>query len=544
VVNKKLIVKSLAASLISGLLLGISWPASGITVIIFIAWIPLLWLQDVIQSLSVRRKGSFLFIHAYLAFLSWNLFSTWWVKNASEGGAVLAFLFNSLFMALVFLMFHHTKVILGRKKGYLSLIIFWIAFEYLHLNWDLSWPWLSLGNVFAVKTQWVQWYEFTGVFGGALWIFLVNFILYEMIRKAIIIPNPFPSELFSKSLTQYGVLALFMVSVPILISKWMYHGYIEAGRPMNVVVVQPNIDPYKEKFGGMATQEQLAKLLRLAATQTDSLTDFVIGPETALAESIWEDKLEENQSVLLIQEILRASPNLTYILGLSSNIVYYTDEKPTPTARAFSQAEGYYDSFNSSMMIDLINGISIYHKSKLVPGVEKMPYPEIFGVLEDFAIDMGGTTGSLGYQEQRTVFESGSGFKVAAVICYESIYGEFMSRFVRNGAEAIFIITNDGWWGDTPGYRQHFEYARLRAIESRRSVARSANTGISCFINQKGDVTQRTGWWQEDVIKETLLANNELTFYVRFGDYIGRTFSLLSLLMLVYVPVRGIVGRK
>jgi apolipoprotein N-acyltransferase len=164
--------------------------------------------------------------------------------------------------------------------------------------------------------------------------------------------------------------------------------------------------------------------------------------------------------------------------------------------------------------------IQLFHKSKLVPGVEKMPYPQLFGFLQDLAIDMGGTSGSLGVQDEPSVFSSSIG-KVAPVICYESVYGEYVAEYILKGAQWIAIITNDGWWGNTPGYRQHVQYARLRAVEVRRSIARSANTGVSCFINQCGDISQATPYWQDAVINQSINKNNEITFYAKHGDYIG-----------------------
>jgi apolipoprotein N-acyltransferase len=131
------------------------------------------------------------------------------------------------------------------------------------------------------------------------------------------------------------------------------------------------------------------------------------------------------------------------------------------------------------------------------------------------------------------------------VICYESIYGDFVREYILNGADLIFIITNDGWWDDTPGYRQHLLYGRLRAIEMRRSIARSANTGISCFINQRGDILQKTGWWNKTAIKGTLNKNEEITFYARTGDTIGRVFSFLAVFLFLIARVKKFFsGRK
>ena len=109
---------------------------------------------------------------------------------------------------------------------------------------------------------------------------------------------------------------------------------------------------------------------------------------------------------------------------------------------------------------------------------------------------------------------------------------------MKKGAELIFVITNDGWWKNTPGYRQHLSFARLRAIETRRSVARSANTGISAFINQRGDLIQTTGWWEEAAIKSTLKRNEKMTFYVKYGDYIARISVFVSVLLILFLFVR------
>ena len=90
---------------------------------------------------------------------------------------------------------------------------------------------------------------------------------------------------------------------------------------------------------------------------------------------------------------------------------------------------------------------------------------------------------------------------MAPVICYESVYGEYSTGYIKKGAQAIFIMTNDGWWDNTAGHRQHLYFASLRAIEARRAIARSANTGISAFVNQRGDILQPTRYDEPIAIK-------------------------------------------
>ena len=137
----------------------------------------------------------------------------------------------------------------------------------------------------------------------------------------------------------------------------------------------------------------------------------------------------------------------------------------------------------------------------------------------------------------------GNPYKPAPIICYESIYSNYATEYVRNGANLFTIITNDGWWGDTPGYHQHASFSSLRAIETRRSVARSANTGISSLINQRGEVMQELGWWKKGALKGTLNANDELTYYVRNGDYIGRTACFFSVLVVLIYITRAVFIR-
>jgi apolipoprotein N-acyltransferase len=199
---------------------------------------------------------------------------------------------------------------------------------------------------------------------------------------------------------------------------------------------------------------------------------------------------------------------------------FYTAENKTPFSHRIPESDKYMDSYNSAVLMDS-SSFQIYHKSKLVPGVEILPSFLRFmtPVFEKF----GGTTGGYARQSERTVLNTTNhSYHIAPAVCYESIYGEFMSSYVRNGADLIAVITNDGWWGNTAGYRQHENYARLRAIETRRWLVRSANTGVSCFIDPAGSVIDPQPWDKTAVIKMNIPAINTMTFYTRYGDIISR----------------------
>jgi len=160
-------------------------------------------------------------------------------------------------------------------------------------------------------------------------------------------------------------------------------------------------------------------------------------------------------------------------------------------------------------------------------------------------VRLGGTFRGWGTQDYRATFVSPQdSIRIAPVICWESVFGDYVTDYIKNGANFIFVITNDGWWGNTPGHHQHNALSCVRAVETRRSIARSANTGISCFINQRGDVLQKLGWWKRGAIKGKINANDKLTFYVRHGDYIARTTRFFALLVVLFVIVRILSGKK
>ncbi len=504
--------RKLLLCLISALFLVLSWPPSGFPFLIFGAFVPLFFILKDLQ------KKRFAFVYSFLVFALWNIFTTYWIYNASLFGAVAAVCVNSILMASVMTLFIWLKSKFNDRRAWWALISLWLSFEYLHLNWDLSWPWLTLGNVFANYPQFIQWYEYTGTLGGSLWILLANIILFHSIKNK--------SKYF---------LSAIVITLPILFS-FLINTTNETGKVVEIVVVQPNIDPFFEKFDDLTSMQQLEKFIGLAESKLDSTTNYLIGPETAIVDGIWENKIENSTEIQRLIQLIENYPQLNIIVGAVTYKAYSKTEKIPKTARQFVGSDAYYDVFNSAIQINT-SEISVYNKSKLVQGVEFTPFPALLENLEFLAIDLGGITGSLGTQDYREVFASKSA-QMAPIICYESIFGEFISQYVRNGADMFTIITNDGWWKDTPGYKQHLNYASLRAIECRRAIARSANTGVSAFIDSKGIITNATQWDEEIVIKGRLETNTTQTIYVRFGDYIGRISAFIAVMFLCFAVAK------
>jgi len=526
-------IQLLLFSFASGIILSLGWPERGFPGFLFIGLVPLLMIEEFLYLHRDKFMHFSVLIYSYPGFFVWNLLTTWWICNSTLLGAIMAIVLNSLFMAIVFQGFHWVRKQLHfRVISFLALISFWISFEYLHLNWDLNWPWLNLGNGFASCYKWVQWYEYTGALGGTIWVLAGNILAFELVReitKAAREKRMHEIHL-KRPIILYTAILLTWILLPIGISYIIYHNYKEEKRPVRFVVVQPNVDPYSEQYD-LPPSIIIGRIMALAGREVNDSTNFLVAPESAIQENIWENDLRTFSSIRMLRKEIEKHPQLNLLIGGSTFYAFAPGEKLPRTARKFSDVNHFYNAYNAAIMINSRDSLQLYHKSKLTPGVEILPSFKGFGWLEKYAIDLGGTVGSLGTDSIRKVYSTVNTVKVGPAICYESIFGEFFSLFVRNGAEIMIIITNDGWWGNTAGYRQHFSFAHLRAIETRRSIARSANTGISAFIDQRGDAFQATAYWKPAVIKGTLNANSRITFYVSHGDYLARLMVYLGTLL-------------
>lgn len=528
--------KLLIASVAGGLLLWLSWPIFPTTLFIFVSLTPLLYIED------NAKNGRTLFLYSYILFLLWNLLTTWWVCMATVPGGIAANVANALIMCIPILLFHVTKMKLGKVVGYASLIIYWITYEYIHHNWELSWPWLTLGNVFATHTQWVQWYEITGVTGGSIWVLLVNILVYN---TYISYKNYGRGKKYV-----YGVICIILsLFIPIMGSTLLgsnrashYRAFLDKDLRKNIVIVQPNVNPYTEKFS-LPVSEILNKLIVLSEKKMDEHTSLLVWPETAIPAQVWEDDIKYHPDYQPLWAFLKRHPFCNILTGIDSYKRYPLGTKPPITARIEPGGQFYYDAFNTAAFFDADTTINLYHKGKLVPGVETLP--SFLNVLGKWFESFGGISGTLGRDSHRKVFMGWDEYyKAAPVICYESIYSDYITEYIRQGANVLAIITNDGWWGNTPGYKQHENYARLRAIESRKWIARSANTGISCFIDPLGNITQSLPWDTEGALKFNVPIENHETFFVKNGDYISKIAIYISIILLLWTLIYYLKGWK
>ncbi|MGY3795044.1 apolipoprotein N-acyltransferase [Aquimarina sp. 433] len=520
--------KNILLVILSGLLLAIGWPTYGFPLFLFFGFVPLLIVEYKVRSNKYHKSQVFGF--AFLSLFIWNMITTWWIYNSTPFGMWFAEIVNTLIMALVFLLYH----IVARRAsffiGTIFLICIWMSFEYLHLQWQFSWPWLNLGNGFASFTSWIQWYEYTGTFGGTLWIWIVNIGLYKSILLFL--------EHKDKSiLYKAGLRNGLIIIIPIIISFIILKTYEEDGKEVEVVILQPNINPYTEKYN--TSDDRVGALLTsLSQKEITENTDFIIAPETVFADNNRLKTFKNSIAKKTASAIVQNYPKANFLSGISLLDVFRDPAQVRPQTNEHKSGV-FYDDYNSAFLVRPDGTDELYHKSKLVVGVENFPYQSVFKpIVGDAMIDLGGTVAKKTTQPDREVFFTKEGLGAAPIICYESVYGEFVTGYVRNNADFLAIITNDAWWGVTQGHQQHLAYAKLRAIETRRSIARSANTGISAIINQTGNIVSSLPYNQQGVLKGTLTTNKKITFYVRAGDYLARVAIFLMIFIFLFSVTR------
>jgi apolipoprotein N-acyltransferase len=530
-------------ALLSAFIMWLGWPPMPFTApLLFIGLVPLLIALNSIKTDEEGNKGKRIFSTALLTFLIWNTASIYWVYNAirAYNNIVVAFLVSlipfglgALLMTTAFWLYYQLSRYVSRKTAYLGLITFYISMEYLHQSWDLAFPWMTLGNGLSGMHQLAQWYDYTGVYGGSLWILLSNILAYE----AFVAYKKHTGYLAKRP----AIAWLALVIIPAAISLFRYAGYTEKSTPINVVAVQPNIDPYR-KFGDIPASEQLRILTHLSDSIAQVNTEYFIWPETAIPNFSDEEEIRNTRDYANLQQFISKYKNGSLITGIESTRNY--NNQKTVTAQLDPNTGTYRDTFNAAIQVENSSNVQFYHKSKLVPGVEKMPFPEFFTFLAPVFAELGGSVGGFGWQDTPSVFYSQNGVGVDPVICYESIWGDWIRNSVKHGAQFIAIITNDAWWGNTSGKDQHLMYAKLRAIETRRWVVRSANTGISAFINQKGDVVKESKWWTRTALKADINLNDSLSFYVKNGDIIAVLSCLLAIVLALFIPYHSWIKQK
>jgi len=511
----------LLLSVAGGISCGMAWMDWSSGLLLLFGFIPFLLIEDHMYENRQRYPANVLFSYLLPGFLIFCILALSWIRVVSLIAAIMVITGTTFMMTFTFWLFHIIRLKAGNVTGYLSFIVFWLTYELLCLKIDLITPWINLGNGLAREIVFIQWYEITGAAGGSLWILLSNLLLFLFLSASL---NERKNRLF------LFAIWISVIIIPVTISLTRFNNIKPSrGNESEVVIIQPNVDPFYEKFT-IPFEEQLSEIVEMVKQNITAGSVWIVTPETTIDDPVDENDIENNRYVKMLRSSIENFPGTDFVTGMVS----YRSEA--------DKGKTYY---NSALKIGSTGPIEVYHKSKLVPGFEMVPPNRLTALIRGILPRLGGTEWGYGVQDDRNCFESSTNRQIIApVICYESVYGEFVTDYIKKGAEAIFIITNDGWWKESQGYKQHLSFSSLRAIETRRPVVRAANTGISCFIDIKGKIVQRSEWWTKETLTGKITSEERITPYVKYGDYILNTAGLITILILLSVFVYRPFSRK
>jgi apolipoprotein N-acyltransferase len=520
----------------SGLLLGFSFPPSPFYSLAYVAFIPLFYLFAHFGSYNQIAKYSYLFL------LMFHFLTVYWTGGFTVGkdiwmmtaGAAVIFIHPMLFLPFILVSFFVKKK-LGLVHGLIAFALFWTSFEYLHSLGEYSFPWLTIGNSQAYDVNRIQIIEYLSIYGLTLLIFAFNILAFLMLWKIANNIWKFRSLYVSAVL----ILLMFLYFGPVLYGKWtIKKESIESGKTVCIGVIQPNFDPW-DKWGEGSRNKwdsyfyQFNTCIEETKKLAWSNPDIILWPETAIPFHILLPRYLKYFSTL---QLLVDTLKVPIFTGLPT-MEYFDSLNAPATAQKINGTEIFAESYNSAIFIQpkCVPG-PIHKKSILVPFAERIPYAETFRFLiEPLKWNVGISSWGKGEDTlSYTLPLNNRGIsKFSGMICYESVYPNYVREFVKRGAEFLVVITNDSWWGNTSGAYQHASFASLRAVETRRWVVQCANGGISMIVDPTGTTRLATSLYSKTQFVSDIFLRSEMTFYVKYGDLIAQLCIAASVMILI-----------
>ncbi len=463
---------------------------------VFVLFIPFFYLIK-----SINSKRSFLYIFAFI--LIQNIIPTYWLSNIQIYQGISAWVVNSL---LLFLFVFLAIIITNKRKEtarFLTIISFWILFEYLHHIWVFNWLWLTIGNVFANEVSAIQWYKYTGVMGGSFWILIINFLSFRLNIK------------LKKYKTANLLILLAGLISPILISSKMYHSTPNTHqKALKVVIVSPNSNTTNKYINEL-------DVLKNVFDSSVSNSDVVLLTETFVKESIWQNRIEDGVAIQKIENYLKRLKISNCITGLLIKKIAQGN-----TGKNYNQALNIrYDLYDAAICIDTFSKYQFHYKSKLIPVEENVP---------DFLSSFNLKTDNFSIGNDFNNFTINNGVVVSTGICFETLFTNVIANMCNKGSSIIFMIANEQLIEGFYEKNSYTNICKLRAIENGKYLAKSSNIGYTVLIDPKGNVIERLKDNAFGVKKVNIPIVIEQTFYTKNYQIINLFIIIQALIFLIY----------
>lgn len=526
--------KDLLLGLLSGILLGLSFPPFPMPFLSFFAFIPFFFVLEKRETLASINRFT------YFTLFFFNLITLYWVgswtKEADSflmiSGAALLF-FNPFFYLIISSLYYFSKKSFGKRTALFLFPFSWVSFEYLYSLTDLRFPWLTLGNCLPYFNTFIQIADAVGVYGLSLIILFINIFLYLSLRDL---------KEKKKINFNYALGAVIIFFVVMIYGIIRINTFSSAEKKIKVGLIQPNLNPW-DKWKAGSIDEQLDLYLNLSEQAVKQGAKLIIWPESALPVYLLSGNYD--LEVLRIRQFISAK-NIFLMTGMP-DVNFYFNEKESPKDAKHTKSGILYTSYNSILLFSPYSqNIQKYGKIKLVPFGEHVPFVEQLPFLGDFIKwEVGISSWNVG--RKQFVFDfyetKNNPLKVGGIVCIESIYPDFVAGFVQQGANLIVVVTNDSWYGYSSGPFQHKEISVLRAIENRKTVVRAANGGVSCIIDPLGRTISSTKLFTKDVLVEDASISDGLTFFSSYPLVFPLLASFVSVSTIMFFIYKKISNK-
>lgn len=527
--------KNIYYFILGGISLALSFPPFPFFPLAFIAFI--LILHGIEEN--INQNNNKFFLKFYFTFFLYHTISNWWISSFQENtdpylmisGFVLD-LFHPLFFLIPMYIYLKVRNSIKREFAVLLFPVIWVGWEYFHSLGELSYPWLAIGNTQINNIYFVQIADIFGVWGISLSILIVNVLLFLGFEKLLKSNKKFNRYLFILTFLMITIYSYGLYSF----NKYDNDSY-NSNNKLIISVIQPNINPWDKWASGPI--EQIVQNMKIQ----DSLNlikkaDLTIWPETSILRI--NNRINKDKNIPFLENWSNTN-DISILSGYVFDYEYKQNQERQMSARFDIIDSVWEESYNSAIMINpSIEEKEVYFKGKLTPFAERIPNLEYFYFLSEILKwNVGESSWGLGERKLNLKVNNINEEEVfiAPIICIESIYPNFVREFTYDGAEIISIITNDAWYDGTPGPIQHFNIARMRAIENRRYIARSANSGISGFIAPNGETVSQS----ENMVKTGLTYDIPIlknkSIYVEYGDVLAKVLMYLTLIIFIYCTI-------
>jgi apolipoprotein N-acyltransferase len=525
--------KKFLFGLLSGVLLALSYPPYPFYLLAFVAFLPII---SVFQD--VKRKWWLV----YLTFFIYHYATNWWISSWQKdtdpylfvSGFAVALVHPLLFMIpFAFLNFFARKI--GWRTSVAFFPFIWIAFEWLHSLGDLAYPWLTLGYTQVYNHYWIQIADLGGVWLVSFLIVTINILIYFVIEKYKELQQKPKFYLLKNKYT--AIIGLILV-IPYIygffrVGEFRYQTLIGQNQHLRVGIIQPNINPWRKWEADAITQIKIHQRIQDSLHRAVPDINLFVWSETAITMLDLETNAFHNFTPFW--DMLDS--NTALLTGFADFHFLSPSEKPSFTTKyLFGDSTKPYETYNSMLLLNPDRTFAIYHKNRLTPFGEHIPYSQILGFAKSFLEwNVGISSWAKGKEQNLLSLKTrNKQSAIGPIICIESIYPDYCRRFVAKGADILAIVTNDGWYDHTFGPRQHYLIATFRAIETRRFIVRCANTGVSGFISPTGESLLEAPQYTQIGIVADVPTLSTKSLYTHLGDWLPYVSVGLTIVLLLF----------